>query len=191
VDVASADSTWLGRLLQRSTIPVELDIGCNNGSFLVKVAQANPNRMFVGVEIQHELADRASQRCRSARLENTVVVPAEAMQFLKQHVPSDSVDSMHIYFPTPFPKESRLLDAAFFREASRVVCLGGRVKILTDHGGYAKAITEAASAPTWSQVPWQSVLVGQPPDLWVGSDWEVKMREEGKIVFPVQLLKTK
>lgn len=181
---------WLSRLISRSICPVELDVGCNNGSFLLRIARTNPQRLYIGVDVSAELCDKARERCRKAGVTNILVQNAEAQDLLQNCIPADSVDSLHVYFPTPLPRASRLLTGRFFKEASRVVCRGGTVRIITDDEEYGASIVGTYSKSVWSQVPWQAILVGQDANLLVGSDWEMKFRQENKYTYPIQLLRT-
>ncbi|NJL83486.1 MAG: tRNA (guanosine(46)-N7)-methyltransferase TrmB [Chloroflexaceae bacterium] len=55
---------------QQSEQPLHLDIGCARGRFLLQMAQAYPERNFLGVEIRHSLVEAARQEQQALGLGN-------------------------------------------------------------------------------------------------------------------------
>src|SRR3954464_4502327 len=81
--------------------PVEIEIGMGKGTFLTEQAKARPDVNFFGVEYARWFWRYASDRLRRNKCENVRTVRAEALFFLEEHVPDNSIAVMHVYFPDP------------------------------------------------------------------------------------------
>src|SRR5262245_46482242 len=71
---------------------VELEIGFGKGNFLTSRAKAHPERNFFGVEWAAPLWRYTSDRLRRNGCMNTRTVRAEAGEFLRDYVPSNSLE---------------------------------------------------------------------------------------------------
>lgn len=120
--------------------PVEIDIGCGKGSFLLWAAQARPEHNFVGVERQLVRLRKVDKKIQRLGLLNVKLMRIEASYFVSKLVPSGSVSAYHIYFPDPWPKRRhhsrRLFDATFAGELHRTLTRGGAVNIASDDSDY-------------------------------------------------------
>ncbi len=120
--------------------PVELDVGCGDGTFLVGLAEQNSERNFLGIE---RLAGRVRSLCRKAatlQLSNVRVLRIDAIYAVKQLMPACSVQAVHILFPDPWPKRRhhrrRTITAEFLACIHRALVHRGQVHIATDHVDY-------------------------------------------------------
>ena len=124
--------------------PRTLEIGFGMGDALLELAQAHPERDFVGVEVYPPGIGRFLLRVEQAGLGNVRVVCADAVEVLGRHLPPGSLDELLVLFPDPWPKKRhhkrRLVNAAFLALAARVLAPGGRLRIATDWADYAQAI---------------------------------------------------
>jgi tRNA (guanine-N7-)-methyltransferase len=120
--------------------PVELEIGSGKGTFLVAMAEAFPERNFLGIEYAKPYAEYAADRLRRHGLMNTRMVLGEASWWIRCHVPDASVHALHVYFPDPWPKtrhhKRRLIQLPFLQEAHRILVPGGALNFVTDHADY-------------------------------------------------------
>ena len=126
--------------------PRTLEIGFGMGDALLELAQAQPERDFLGVEVYPPGIGRFLLRVEQAGLGNVRVVCADAVEVLGRHLPPGSLDELLVLFPDPWPKKRhhkrRLVNAAFLALAARVLAPGGRLHIATDWADYAQAIAE-------------------------------------------------
>src|SRR4051794_16295810 len=124
--------------------PIELEIGMGKATFLTDQAKARPEVNFFGIEYARWFWRYASDRLRRNKCDNARTARAEAMFFLEEHVPDDSVAVMHVYFPDPWPKKRhhkrRLVQEKFIQQVQRVLVPTGRVQIVTDHQDYFEQI---------------------------------------------------
>jgi len=84
--------------------PLEVDIGCGEGAFLLEMARRHPERNFLGIE---RLLGRVSKVCRAAAREgltNVRVLRLESAYVMKHILPLGSVSVAYVSFPDPWPK---------------------------------------------------------------------------------------
>ncbi|MCA9411494.1 MAG: tRNA (guanosine(46)-N7)-methyltransferase TrmB [Candidatus Omnitrophica bacterium] len=120
--------------------PLEIEVGCGKGRFLVHRAGENPDRNFLGLEYARAYFKTIANRCEIRGLRNVRVVRAEAFDFFRQNVPDHSVSAFHLLYPDPWPKKRhhkrRLIRGEFLAELRRTLVRGAIVNIATDHRGY-------------------------------------------------------
>lgn len=125
--------------------PVELDIGCGRGKFLLDSSLAHPETNWLGLELDFVEGRRAARRLAKRELPNARVIGGDAKQFLINQVPPHSVDAAHVYFPDPWWKRKhtkrRLFTDEFANLLATVVKYGGLVHSWTDVGDYFEVIS--------------------------------------------------
>ena len=124
--------------------PLEVDLGCGDGSFLVASAEANPARDFLGIE---RLVGRVRRVCRKIgfhRVSNARVLRVESSYAVQRLLPPGSVAVFHLLFPDPWPKRRhwrrRLVTEDFLAAIHRALAPQGVVRIATDHLDYSQEI---------------------------------------------------
>lgn len=140
--------------------PLEVELGCGDGSFLVEWAQRNPGRNLLGVERLLGRIRKPDKRGRRAGLTNLSLVRIEIGYFLEFLLPAASTDALHVYFPDPWPKvkhaRHRLITERFTALARRALKPGGVVHLRTDHVDYFAqmlAVFRAEAAFTEVETP--------------------------------------
>lgn len=132
--------------LDSEAAPLEIDVGCHKGLFLVEMAGRFPERNFFGVECQKERVEKTRQKIRARGLTNAAVVQAEGETALKA-LPDICVDFIHVLFPDPWPKRRhqvrRLIQGRFLAVVCRVLRPAGFLRLVTDDGEYAQAMEDA------------------------------------------------
>lgn len=133
--------------------PLEIDMGCHKGLFLVEMAQRFPERNFLGIERQSERVERARKKIERLGLSNARVARAEGREALAVF-PEASADVIHVLFPDPWPKRRhhirRLVQEEFLFQCARALKTGGLLRLVTDDSDYARAMQQAAArCPGW------------------------------------------
>ncbi len=116
--------------------PVELDLGCGRGKFLVQAAETGGERNFLGVELDYTEGRRGAKRLQKRGVEHVRVIGGDAKEFLRKHVVPHSVSAAHVYFPDPWwkrkHKKRRLFNDEFADLLANAVMPGGFVHSWTD-----------------------------------------------------------
>src|SRR5438105_789587 len=130
--------------------PVEIEIGIGKGTFITEQAKARPEVNFLGIEWARWFWRYSSDRLRRNKCENARTVRAEAVYFLTEFVPEQSVCVLHIYFPDPWPKKRhhkrRLIQEKFMPVVQRILKPGGRLQVVTDFAEYYEQIEQVIRA---------------------------------------------
>lgn len=123
---------------------VEVEIGCGNGRFLRRAATERPNHFFFGIERSVKYAAMARDRMLKYDVGNARICHAEATRFLAANMATGSVDTLHVYFTDPWPKnrhaKRRLFQTPFLESIHRVLRPGGRLFIKVDLFWYFEEI---------------------------------------------------
>ncbi len=167
--------------------PVELDIGCGRGMFLVRASLANPNVNYVGVEIDYKEGRRAARRLWKRSLPNARVLGGDARDFLRKYVPPHSVSAVHVYFPDPWwkrkHKKRRLFNHVFTDLLAWVLKEGGEVHAWTDVEDYFEVIQALMDHHRHFE-PLPPPPEHQPQhDMDYMTSFERKKRKEGKTIY--------
>jgi len=124
--------------------PVEIDLGCGDGTFLVAIAAQNPDHNFLGIE---RLLGRVRTVCRSiarSNLENVRILRMESSYAVAHLLPAIAISALHMLFPDPWPKRRhhrrRLFTAEFLGAIDRVLEPHGLFHVATDDVDYFRAI---------------------------------------------------
>jgi tRNA (guanine-N7-)-methyltransferase len=188
LDVESLARPIIWREMFANENPVELEIGMGKGTFLTEQAKTHPETNFFGIEYARWFWRYASDRLRRNGCLNARTVRAEAAYFLREFVPDESLAVVHIYFPDPWPKKRhhkrRLIQPPFLIEIGRVLKIGGRVRIVTDHEEYFQQIREVVKGS-----PLMEVESGTGEGEIVGTNFERKYRREGRAFYAIAAVK--
>jgi len=120
--------------------PVEVDLGCGKGRFLVARAKAHPQTLFLGLDRMLLRLRKVDKMIAREGLTNVRLLRIEASYGLEYLLPPASVSTFYIFFPDPWPKRKhhrrRLVNEGFLSSLYRVLVPGGRVHLATDHPDY-------------------------------------------------------
>jgi tRNA (guanine-N7-)-methyltransferase len=168
--------------------PVELEIGMGKGTFLNDQAKARPEVNFFGIEWANWYFCYASDRLRRNGCTNAHTVRADAVFFLREFVPDESLSVLHIYFPDPWPKarhnKRRTIQPSFMPTVMRVLKPGGQLRAVTDHADYF-----AQMQATIADSPLKVIDYDRPGSAGegevVGTNFERKYRREGRPFYSI------
>ena len=129
--------------------PLEVDLGCGDGAFLVALAEQFPERNFLGMERLRGRARSACGKAERKRLRNVRVLRVESSYALEYLLPPESVDVVHLLFPDPWPKRRhhrrRVVTNNFLAAVHRVLAPDGRFRVATDQDDYFRSIRRLMS----------------------------------------------
>lgn len=145
----SAQPLDLDSLFSRSA-PKVVEIGFGNGDNLLALAQAHPERDYLGVEVHRAGVGRLLLGAETAALANLRVICHDAVEVLTRQLPERSLAEVLILFPDPWPKKRhhkrRLIQPAFVDLVAGRLERGGVLRLATDWEPYAHQMLEVLSA---------------------------------------------
>ena len=175
--------------------PIHIEVGSGRGTFLVHQAKLSPEVNFLGIEWASRYYRYSVDRIGRWGLKNVRMLRADAAVFLAQHVPDNSLDCVHIYFPDPWPKKKhhkrRFISNKNLEQILRCLKKNGTIRIATDHAGYFEQIEEvlAEKNDCLRQIdflPTAGASIGE----WVGSNFERKYLKEKRPIYTAAFKKT-
>jgi tRNA (guanine-N7-)-methyltransferase len=129
----------LSDIFADETKPLFLDIGAARGRFILKMAEADASRNFLGLEIREALVDEANRLATEKNLENLAYVFCNAMISigkLFENVPPGRIQTVTIQFPDPWFKKKhakrRMVTPDLARDVVNILSSGGTLFIQTD-----------------------------------------------------------
>ena len=160
--------------------PLEVDLGCGDGSFLLEMAREYPERDFLGVE---RLLGRVRKVCKKVTrrsLENARVLRLESQYVTEWLLPEAAVSRLHLLCPDPWPKlrhhRRRLVQVAFLEAVRRSLVPGGEFLFMTDHEEYFQwAEEKVAEFGKFERLDWEEDSFFYPK-----TDFQRLWESEGK-----------
>lgn len=123
------------------TRPLEVDLGCGDGTFLAGMAENFPERNFLGVERMLGRVDKTARRIERMQLSNARIMRLESAYTAAWLLPSAGVSRLHLLCPDPWPKKKhaarRLVNQSEFLDGlARSLVPGGEFLLKTDDQPY-------------------------------------------------------
>jgi tRNA (guanine-N7-)-methyltransferase len=131
--------------------PVILEIGFGTGIATSDIAQANPDKNYLGIEVHKPGIGRLLLEIEKRSLSNIRIIEYDAVFVIEKMIPDVSLDAVHVFFPDPWPKKRhrkrRLIQRPFTEMLVRTLKPGGFLYIVTDWEDYAShALSELNAA---------------------------------------------
>jgi len=141
----SGNTLDLAAIFGRSA-PITLEIGFGNGESLADMAQAAPERDFIGIEVHRPGVGHLLQRIEALGLSNQRVMCHDAVEVLKHQIPPGSLDRVQVFFPDPWHKKRhhkrRIIQPDFVALLATRLAPGGVLHLATDWEDYALHMME-------------------------------------------------
>ena len=171
--------------LFRNGRPVEIEIGCGKGRFLINSAMVNPDINYIGIERALRYFRIMKERVIRRELANVRLLRDDAVYFVERFIPEEAVSAYHVYFPDPWPKKRhrkrRLFNPGFLDEVLRTLPRGGTLDFATDYVEYYEEIRALLDASDHlgrlAEIPERVRELGR--DL---TNFETKYTAEGRAI---------
>lgn len=128
------------------TAPKILEIGSGMGETTVAIAQQQPEKDFIAVEVHAPGVGSLLNRIQQLGLTNLKVIAHDALLILQNMLPDASLDGLHIFFPDPWPKarhhKRRLIQPNFVSLLTTRMKPNAYLHIATDWENYAEHILQ-------------------------------------------------
>ena len=117
-----------------------LEIGCCHGHWLTSFAQAQSNKIFVGIDLISKRIHKAVSKSSKRKISNVLFLKAEANEFLDSLDSSVWINDTYIMYPDPWPKtrhyKRRLIQDSFLELLYSKTPVSGNLFFMTDHSSY-------------------------------------------------------
>ncbi len=84
--------------------PVELEIGCGKGGFIIEKAKLHPDTNFIAVELLSNIIVMAGEGAKRENLKNVKFFNCGA-EYLPRYIKPNSIQNIYLNFSPPFPGE--------------------------------------------------------------------------------------
>lgn len=122
--------------------PLVLEIGFGMGLSLLQMAQQEPDKNFIGIEVHRPGVGSLLNEAQKAELNNIRVYCDDAVEVLKHCIPDESIDRLQLYFPDPWHKKRhhkrRIVQPAFVQALRAKIKVEGLFHMATDWENYAE-----------------------------------------------------
>ena len=130
--------------------PLVLEIGFGMGDSLLAMAEAEPDKNFIGIEVHPPGVGRLINTAGKAGIGNLRVYMADAVDVLNDCIADASLDRFQLYFPDPWHKKKhhkrRIVQPEFVRLLCTKLKPGGLMHLATDWENYAEHMLEVLEA---------------------------------------------
>ncbi len=127
-----------------------LEIGFGMGLSLLSMAEAAPDKNFIGIEVHRPGVGSLLNEAGKAGVNNIRVYCHDAVEILRECIADESLDRVQIYFPDPWHKKRhnkrRLVQPAFVEALRPKLKQGGILHLATDWENYAEQMMEVMNA---------------------------------------------
>lgn len=130
--------------------PLTVEIGFGMGSSLIQMAEAAPERDFIGIEIHPNGLAQICFEAGERKLSNLRVIDGDALLLLENYFANNSIDTVQLYFADPWPKKKhhkrRFVQTHNMQLIRQKLKIGGIFHAATDWEHYALWMLEIIEA---------------------------------------------
>ncbi|CRF51727.1 tRNA (guanine46-N7-)-methyltransferase [Helicobacter heilmannii] len=159
-----------------------LEIGFGSGRFLLKKARANPENIYLGLEVHTPSIEQVLRQIELLGLTNLYIAHADARTLLEVLPPN--CERLDIHFPMPWPKQPnrRIFTPHTLKNMLAILRPHGEIWLRTDSLEYFKSSLELAlDAPTCHA----TIAKNAPQE--VVSKYEARWVRQAKDIYDLRL----
>ncbi|OHD09438.1 MAG: tRNA (guanosine(46)-N7)-methyltransferase TrmB [Spirochaetes bacterium GWD1_27_9] len=120
--------------------PILVEIGCGNGHFIIDKALKNTDKNFIGIDIKQDRLVRCREKETKNSLKNLKWICGDAFFVIRDLFEDNSIDTIYMTFPDPWPKrrhhKNRLFKKEFVDVFYTKLIQNGLFIFVTDHKEY-------------------------------------------------------
>jgi tRNA (guanine-N7-)-methyltransferase len=122
--------------------PVIVEIGFGMGEATALIAEKNPHKNYIGIEVHKPGLGRLLWEIEQKQLSNIRIIEHDAIAVFANMIPPDSLEGIHLFFPDPWPKKRhhkrRLVKRPFTGTLAAALKPQGYLYMVTDWEDYAQ-----------------------------------------------------
>lgn len=167
-----------------NNLPVELEIGCGKGGFIIEMAKQRQDTNFLALEKMSNVILTPMERVKQERISNVKFLNIRA-ECLPCYIPENSLDRIYLNFSTPLPKlgyaSQRLTHRDFLYKYAKLLKQGGEIVQKTDDRDFFEFSLREYAAVGFQikTAEYDLHKNGNPPGN-VITEYEQKWVEQGK-----------
>jgi len=120
---------------------VTVEIGFGSGFATASIAEKNPGKNYLGIEVHRPGIGRLLWEIEKRALSNIRIVEYDAVHVMEKMIGQDSLEAIHVFFPDPWPKKRhrkrRLMQRPFTDTLAKTLKSAGYLYMVTDWEDYA------------------------------------------------------
>lgn len=183
------------RVFQREAACM-LEIGFGSGESLLAAAKANPDHDFIGIEMYLPGIGKVLKQLEEESIKNIRIYYADAVAVIDRCIPENSLTSIHIFFPDPWPKrrhhKRRLIQLEFVKKMVGKLKVEGTIQVATDWEDYAiQMMTVFSSIPTLQNTAGNHVFSKRSEQRPVVTKFEYRGEKSGRRIFELKFFKVR
>lgn len=129
--------------------PLFVEIGFGNGESLARMAAANPDKDYIGIEVHTPGVGHLLMLLDQQGLDNVRIYCHDAIEIMEHKIADNSLAGVHLFFPDPWPKKKhhkrRIVRPGFVDLLVRKLTPGGYFHAATDWENYAETMLAVLS----------------------------------------------
>jgi len=163
---------------------VRVEVGFGSGRHLLHQAAANPDILFIGIEIHRPSIEQVLKQITIQNLDNLFVLDYDARLFMEL-IPSNIVGKVYVHFPVPWDKKPhrRVISTSFIEESRRVLKVGGQLELRTDSENYY-----AYSYETFINFNKTVLHINKNKDIAITSKYEDRWKKMEKNIYDITMI---
>jgi len=115
--------------------PIVVELGCGKGEYTIALAQKNPNKNFIGIDIKGARFWRGAKTAIEENIENVAFIRTQ-IELVDFIFAENEVSEIWITFPDPQIKykrtKHRMTNADFLRKYDQILSQNGIINLKTD-----------------------------------------------------------
>lgn len=129
---------------------VILEIGFGMGKSLVEMAQANPDKNYLGIEVHTPGVGACIAYAVEKGVKNLRLICHDATEILRDSISEETLSGLQLFFPDPWHKakhhKRRIVQPQFVAQVVQKLRPQGFIHMATDWENYAEQMLEVLSA---------------------------------------------
>jgi tRNA (guanine-N7-)-methyltransferase len=172
---------------------VLIEVGCGKGDQIIERAKQNPEQLFIACEVFKNALGKIAKQIEKYNLSNLKLFYEDA-RILLENIQDDSVDTIMVLYPDPWPKSKhkkrRIVNQELLELSYNALKQEGRLVLATDITDYAlwmiQHVQNHAKFNCLASYPDEWCV---QPEGWVSTSYEQKARKFGRKSWYLQYIK--
>jgi len=158
---------------------ISIEVGFGSGRHLLYQAKANPNTLYIGLEIHTPSIEQVLKQVKIDGIENILVLNYDARLFL-EFMESNSISQIFVHFPVPWDKKPhrRVISKEFIDESLRALKVDGSLELRTDSPNY-----QEYSKELFESYKENEVIIKENESIGISSKYEDRWKKMEKTIL--------